>query len=171
MTRLPILFALIALSPASSAQVATDSALFRELEAQDRTFFERAFNQCDFAYLESAVHPDLRFYHDQGGFQDRAAFLDATRRNICGDPDRKPIRKVDGDSLEVFPLYSDGELYGAIQRGFHHFYLRTPDGSEVPTSSARFTHVYLLEDGRWLLAEVLSYDHGDPRPLPPSTNP
>ena len=163
-----VLFALLlaVLSCNVWSQVASDSTLFRALGAQDRTLFDRAFNHCGFEYLEAAVHPSLRFYHDQGGFQDRQAFLEATRRNICGDPERKPIRKVDPESLEVFPLYAEGALYGAIQRGVHHFYIRTPDGRETPTSSARFTHVYLLQGERWLLAEVLSYDHGEPRSMP-----
>jgi hypothetical protein len=143
-------------------QAANDPDLFQALKEQDRTFFERGFNACDLEYLESAVHPQLRFYHDQGGFQDRDTFFENTRKYICANPDSKPIRKVDEDSLEVFPLYDDGALYGAIQSGVHHFYIREPGKPDAPTSSARFTHVYVLEDGRWLLKEVLSYDHHAP---------
>lgn len=153
---------LLTLSCAAWGQVARDTELFKDLQAQDRTFFELGFNACDLEYLEAAVHPDLRFYHDQGGFQDRDAFFENTRKYICATPDRKPIRKVDAESLEVFPLHRDGVLYGAIQRGLHHFYLREAGKPDVHTSSARFTHVYVLEEGRWLLREVLSYDHQSP---------
>jgi hypothetical protein len=167
MLRFPALLLLAAWSCATWAQAANDSDLFRTLKEQDSTFFERGFNACDLDFLEGAVHRDLRFYHDQGGFQDRDRFFDNTRKYICGNPDSKPIRKVDADSLEVFPLYDDGVLYAAIQRGIHHFYLREPGKPDRATSTARFTHVYVLEDGKWLLKEVLSYDHGDPRPPSP----
>lgn len=161
-------FLLLAAWPCAAwSQTPDDSELFRALKEQDRSFFERGFNACDLDFLEAAVHRELRFYHDQGGFQDRNAFFENTRKYICGNPGSKPIRKVDADSLEVFPLYDGGVLYGAIQHGVHHFYIREPGKPDVPTSTARFTHVYVLDDGKWLLKEVLSYDHGDPRPPNP----
>ncbi len=141
-----------------------DADLFEALKAHDSVFFERGFNQCDLDYLKGAVDPQLRFYHDQGGFQDYATFLENTRKHICADPARKPIRKVDADSLQVFPLYHDGMLYGALQSGVHRFYLREPGKDDVLTSVARFTHVYVLDAGRWRLKEVLSYDHHSPGP-------
>lgn len=162
MFRIIPLILLFACSCAAWGQVAKDSDLFKTMEQQDRTFFERGFNACDLDYLESAVHPELRFYHDQGGFQDRKTFFDNTRKYICGNVERKPIRKVDASSLDVFPLHQDGVLYGAIQTGLHHFYLREAGKPDVHTSSARFTHVYVLVDQRWLLKEVLSYDHRSP---------
>ena len=78
---------------------------------------------------------DLKFYHDQSGFQDRNAFFENTRKYICADLKKKPIRKVESSSLEVFPLYDNGELYGAIQNGIHHFYLRENDKEDVWTLS------------------------------------
>jgi hypothetical protein len=162
MRRLLASLLLAASSTAAMAQAPGDVDLFEALKEHDRIFFERGFNQCDLDYLEDAVHPQLRFYHDQGGFQDYDAFLGNTRKYICADPDSKPIRKVDADSLQVFPLYGNGVLYAAIQTGSHRFYIREPGKDDVLTSVARFTHVYVLEDGRWLLKEVLSYDHASP---------
>lgn len=150
---------LLVATTASAAQDEAGDELFRTLQAHDREFFERGFNQCDLDYLERAVHPELRFYHDQGGFQDYTAFMANTRRYICGDGDGKPIRKLDAGSLEVFPLFADGALYAAIQTGRHRFYIRKAGAPDLPTSTARFTHVYVLEGGRWLLKDVLSYDH------------
>lgn len=95
--------ALACASSAAVAQLERDSDLFKAMAAHDNAFFERGFNQCDLDYLEQAVHPQLRFYHDQSGFQDYATFLQSTRRYLCADPDHKPIRKVDADSLQVFP--------------------------------------------------------------------
>lgn len=152
-----VFFALMPLGLVS--QVSHDSALFRQLESMDSTFFERGFNRCDLDYLRDHIADDLRFYHDQGGFQDKLTFFENTRQYICPDSGAKPIRKLDPESLEVFPLYNDGVLYGAIQTGIHHFYLREPDKEDIRTSTARFTHVWLLEDDVWKLNEVLSYDH------------
>jgi hypothetical protein len=144
------------------SQVAKNSELFVTLKQHDSIFFERGFNQCDFAYLNQAIHNDLRFYHDQGGFQNRAQFLENTKKYICGDTSKKPIRKVVVESLEVFPLYNNGVLYGAIQTGIHNFYIREKNKADVFTSRAKFMHLYVLENDLWLLKEVLSYNHEAP---------
>jgi hypothetical protein len=141
------------------AQAQEKNALFQELKAQDSVFFERGFNRCDLDYLKNQVSEDLRFYHDQGGFQNKAQFLENTANAICGSGDKKPIRKVDSESLEVFPLNTDGKLYAAIQTGVHHFYIREKDKKDLWTSTAKFTHVWVLDKGNWILTEVLSYDH------------
>jgi len=114
--------------------------------------------------LKDKVTDDLRFYHDQGGFQDKTKFLENTANNICGSGDKKPIRKVDAESLEVFPMNSDGKLYGAIQTGIHHFYLRENGKADLWTSTAKFTHLWILEEETWKLKEVLSYDHQSDSP-------
>lgn len=141
------------------SQVATDSELFLELKKQDSLFFARGFNDCDMEYLEGVIHPDLVFYHDQSGIQDRKVFFENTKKYLCANPDKKPIRKLEEGSLSVFPMYSNGQLYGAIQHGIHYFYMRESGKPDVKTGVARFTHLYLLIDGQWKLKEVLSYDH------------
>ncbi len=144
---------------ALNAQVARNSELFLTLKKQDSLLFERGFNRCDSIYLAKVIHRDLVFYHDQSGIQNRKDFFDSIRKHICADPAKKPVRKVEENSLEVFPLYKDGVLYGVVQNGIHHFYIREPNKEDVHTSTAKFTHVYLLENGSWLLREVLSFDH------------
>ena len=161
-----LLFSIIMVSTLTgklTAQVPKDSELFRTLKTQDSLFFERSFNQCDTNYLKSAVHPDLVFYHDQGGIQDSQVFLERVKQNLCSDPNNKPIRKVEVESLEVFPLYDKNVLYGVIQTGNHNFYKRQPGKQDVHTSKAKFIHLYLLISGKWLLKEVLSFDHQDPK--------
>jgi CubicO group peptidase (beta-lactamase class C family) len=145
------------------AQINSNEPLFTELKKQDSIFFERGFNQCDLDYLGDHITEDIKFYHDQAGFQDRNTFLENMRKNICSNSGQKPIRKVDENSFQVFPLYSNGKLYGAIQSGTHQFYLRSEQG-EVWTGMARFTHTWLLENGIWKLSVVLSYDHRDTIP-------
>lgn len=155
------IFLLLALLLSSflSAQVAKDSELFLALKKHDSLFFEKSFNQCDLVFLEKAIHSDLVFYHDQGGVQNKTSFLESVKNNICSNPNQKPIRKVKEESIEVFPLYQNGQLYGVIQNGIHEFYIREPHKKDVLTSTARFTHVYLLENNHWILKEVLSFDH------------
>jgi len=153
---------LLVISFTAKAQVKKDSKLFRQFEIQDSTFFERGFNQCDLVYLENHISDDLKFYHDQSGFQDRAAFFENTRKYICTTSGIKPIRKVDANSLEVFPLYDNGKLYGAIQHGIHYFYLREEGKEDLWTSTAKFTSVWVFENEIWKLSEVLSYDHQNP---------
>lgn len=129
-----------------NAQIDKNSELFLELKKQDSIFFERGFNRCDMAYLEKFVDNDLKFYHDKGGFQDKKLFLQKTKENICSNPLKKPIRKVIPESLEVFPLYNNGNLYGAIQTGEHQFYIREPNKKDVLGGRAKFTSVWTKKD-------------------------
>ena len=141
------------------AQVAKDSELFLQLKKHDSIFFAKSFNECDIVFLEKAIHPDLVFYHDQGGVQNKKTFLENVKKNICSGGPQKPIRKVKPESLEVFPLYDNGKLYGVVQTGIHDFYIREANKTDVFTSEAKFTHVYLLINKEWILKEVLSFDH------------
>ena len=63
------------------------------------------------------------------------------------------------NSLEVYPLEKNGVIYGAIQMGIHRFYALEKNKPEYITSTAKFTHVWLLENGNWKLGRALSYDH------------
>jgi len=145
-----------------NAQIDKSSELFLELKKQDSIFFERGFNKCDMAYLEKTMDDNLKFYHDNGGFQNKKLFLEKTKENICSNPLKKPIRKVVPESLEVFPLYNNGNLYGAIQTGEHQFYIREPNKKDVLGGRAKFTSVWTKKDGNWVMSDVLSYDHGEP---------
>lgn len=149
----------IGISANSVAQDSINLTLFETLRKHDSTFFERTFNQCDLDYLQNHIAENLKFYHDQSGYQDREAFFRSMKQNICSGSAVKPIRKVDEESLEVFPLRSNGQLYGAIQNGIHHFYLQQQGEDDQWTSTARFSHIWLLDKGTWKLSEALSYDH------------
>lgn len=157
--RLIVLLLLLMNYIPGNSQVAKNSELFLKLKQQDSIFFERSFNLCDIPYLEQAIDPELRFYHDKGGIQDRNLFLENVKKNICGDPLKKPIRKVDEQSLEVFGMYNNNELYGAVQTGTHYFYIREKGKEDVRVGVAKFIHLYLLKEGRWILKEAISFDH------------
>jgi hypothetical protein len=164
------LILLLTISISAKGQNQERIGLFQELKTQDSIFFERGFNHCDLDYLKKQVADDLRFYHDQGGLQNKSQFLENTVNNICASSAQKPIRKVAPESLEVFPLYAAGKIYGAIQKGVHHFYIRENGKKDLWTSTARFTHLWILEKENWKLTEVLSYDHQSTSPPSSQTN-
>jgi len=143
-----------------AAQLSKDSlqSVFRKI---DSIFFVRGFNACDISAIEKTLHPEFVFYHDKHGTKSRTEFLTDFKKSICPAQGPKPIRKVDLKSLEVFPLYENDQLYAVIQNGKHAFYLREKGKADVFTSEARFTHLFLLVDGNWLLKESLSFEHLD----------
>lgn len=149
----------IVLIQTSRAQVVESSELYKELAEKDSILFDQGFNECNLTATESLISEDLEFYHDVSGIQDRDDFFKAIRQNICSGAPQKPIRTLVEGSLNVFPLRDGGELYGAIQEGIHEFYIKEPDKKLYQTGSAKFTHVWVLENGNWKLKTVLSYDH------------
>ncbi|SDR67097.1 nuclear transport factor 2 family protein [Gramella sp. MAR_2010_147] len=147
-----------------NSQVDQNSDLYISLKSRDSLLFDIGFNQCKIERFESFVSKDLEFYHDQGGLTtNKEDFLENVRNNICSNPDKKPIRKLVEGSLEVFPLYANGKLYGALQKGIHDFYIQESGKELYKTSSAKFTHVWIKEDNNWILKRVLSYDHKSPQ--------
>lgn len=142
------------------SQEARDSELFKTLKKNDSLIFEVGFNQCEIGAFEHLIAEDLEFYHDQGGLTtNKEDFLKNVRNNICSSPEKKPLRRLDLESLQVFPLYENGKLYGAIQNGQHDFFIKEPGKELYQTSTALFTHVWILVDEKWILKRVLSYDH------------
>lgn len=148
--------------PTTKAQVEESSALFQRLAQADSLLFEESFNKCNHAVLDKMITDDLTFYHDTGGVQNRKAFEKAVRENICSETDHKPMRQLVAGSLQVFPLRDNGHLYGAIQKGKHKFYIKEPGKEMYLTSTADFTHVWILVDRNWKIQTVLSYNHQMP---------
>lgn len=134
--------------------------LFQQLKTHDSLLFNIGFNECNLTVFDTMVADDFEFYHDQSGITpNKEAFIAGTKNGLC-NMDYKAIRKLKPGSLSVFPMYSNGELYGALQSGFHSFYALYHDDPELKlTSEARFTHLWLKEGNRWKLARVLSFDH------------
>lgn len=151
-----VLSALLLIAASLNAQVGKDSPLYATMKAQSSELYERGFNQCDMAYLESVAHQSLSAYYEQGEAQDRAKFFSDVQTLNCSDPNKKIIRKVDPDSIEVFALDKPG-VVGAVQSGRIDFYLSEPGKPEVRTSTGKFTHVWILENGKWQLREIMSF--------------
>jgi len=143
----------------SIAQIANNSSLFIELKKTDSLIFDEGFNKCNYIALKKALHQDLEFFHDIGGSQNLEQFYDAFSKNICGDSNYKPIRKLLPETLEVYPLKNNGKLYGAIQKGEHNFYIKEPNKDIYITGYAKFITTWVIENGDWKAKRILSYDH------------
>ena len=143
----------------TTAQVSEDNILFLQLEKMDSLVFTEGFNKCNLVTLERIIVKDFEFYHDVGGIQEKEGFLENMKNNICSTPNNKPIRILDKESLEVYPLYNQGQLYGAIQNGIHEFWIQEPNKDLYQTGEAKFSTTWLLIDGEWKMKNVLSFDH------------
>ena len=136
---------------------------------RDEVFWE-AYNRCDLDGMAEFFTEDIEFYHDQGGVMLGAAgVLGATRDNLCSNPEVRHRREAVGETVRVFPMQDGEAVYGAILSGQHLFYVLERGQPERATGLARFTHLWLHEDGDWRMARVLSYDHGPAPYLSPRT--
>lgn len=150
----------IALVSMSAIAGGENEKLLLAAKRLDAIVFGAGYNNCDIGKLATVIAEDLEFYHDQGGpMFGKQAFLDSMENGIC-KLDYKARRELVDGSMEVFPLYRNGKLYGMIQNGTHRFHAKYPGQAEYPTGVARFTMLWLLDDsGDWKLARVLSFDH------------
>lgn len=157
-----LVLALFVLTINLNAQVSKDSELFKTLKAKDELLFNVGFNKCELSQFENLISESFEFYHDQSGVTpSKKAFVASIRDGLC-KLNYQPRRELVEDSLEVFPLKSNGVLYGAIQMGIHKFYALEKAKPEYLTSTAKFTHLWKLESGEWKLSRALSYDHQVP---------
>ncbi len=137
------------------------TALFYKIKSLDSLFFELAYNKCDSAMGRKLISKDFEFYHDQGGAllnEPNELASDIMIEDlswICNDTHRKLVT----NSMQVFPLYEENKLYGAIQKGDHQFYKVQDNIPTELTTNAKFIHLWTLENKDWKLKRVFSYDH------------
>lgn len=82
------------------------------------------------------------------------------KNGICRDDNpEKVYRFLVEESLEVFPMYNNGKLYGALQNGKHFFSTDENMTYENTDNYALFSHLWLLENGEWKIKRVISYNH------------
>ncbi len=160
MIRIPLFTLFVLLFGAVNAQ---QDSFYEQIKQMDSIIFDAGFNQCQLEAMASAVSDNFEFYHDEAGItESKADFLKIFEQNICSDTDVKPIRKLVENTMEVYPMYQNGKLYGAVQSGMHQFYLKKGNKELEHTSAARYTHLWVLENKQWKLKRVLSYDHQKP---------
>jgi CubicO group peptidase (beta-lactamase class C family) len=141
------------------SQLEKSSELYKVIIKKDSLLFNIGFNNCNISQFEILVSDNFEFYHDKGGIvSSKSKFIKNIKSGIC-DIEYKAIRKLDTTQTEIFPLHSNGVLYGAIQCGVHKFYALEENKEEYITSIAKFTHLWILENGLWKLSKGLSYDH------------
>lgn len=163
MKKILIVFCLFILTGTALAQVDSNTALYKTILSRDSLLFEVGFNHCDVKQFEQLLSDHFEFYHDKNGIADRNKFLSDLRTGLCKDPEHfQARRKLLKESTEIFALYNPGKpatVYGAIQNGVHQFYERENGQPESIGGSARFSHLWLLENGVWKLSRSYSYEH------------
>jgi hypothetical protein len=141
------------------AQVNRKSDLFKIIKTKDSLLFDIGFNHCDISQFQNLISEKFEFYHDKSGITPtKQAFIKSVQDGLC-KLSYKPRRELVNSSMEVYPMMRNDTLYGAIQIGVHRFYALEKDKPEYLTSIAKFTHVWILENGEWKLTKGLSYDH------------
>ena len=124
--------------------------------------FWAAYNTCNLTAMPNFFTGDVEFYHDKGGITKGIdALMNVSKKNLCSNPDFRLRREALKQTLHVFPLYSDGNIYGAILSGEHVFYI-IEKGKEHLDGHANFTHLWLFKDGAWKMSRILSFDHRPP---------
>lgn len=145
----------------ATAQVDQSSDLFKTLKAKDSILFKIGFNKCEIDMSAELMFDDLEFYHDKGGITNsKAEFVAAMKKGPCNaGNEEKVYRFLVDESLEVFPMYKNGELYGALQNGKHFFSTDENMTFEKSDNYALFSHLWIIDDGEWKLKRVISYNH------------
>lgn len=135
--------------------------LLYKIKTLDSLFFEVAYNKCDSLLGRKLISKDFEFYHDKSG-----ALLDESNEFasdimvedlswICINT----YRKLVDNSIEIFPLYKNRELYGVVQEGNHQFFKVENKRPTELISNAKFIHIWILEGDDWKLKRVFSFDH------------
>jgi CubicO group peptidase (beta-lactamase class C family) len=142
------------------AQVNHDSDLYKTILSNDSLLFNIGFNTCDISQFENLLSEKFEFFHDKDSISRKPGFLYNLRNGLCKSPlTYQSRRELVIGSTEIYPLYTNKVLYGAVQTGNHKFYETLAGEKENYASSAKFTHVWLLENGIWKLNKSFSYDH------------
>ncbi len=154
-----LLISIVSMGAAASPQ---SSQLKQQILELDQVVFGKGYNECNVEALASVTSDSFEFYHDEHGITNsKQDFIQGIKNGLC-TLDYKPRRELIDGTTEVYPLKKQGILYGAIQRGEHRFYAKYPDKKEVMTSIAKFTTLWILEDGQWKMSRVLSFNHHKP---------
>ena len=142
------------------AQIDNNSELYKIILSKDSLLFNVGFTTCDITQFENLLSDHFEFIHDRDSISNKPEFLSSLRNGLCNSPSAyQPRRELITENTEIYPLYKNKVLYGVIQTGSHRFYETISSKKEIYTSSAKFTHVWGIENGVWKLTKSLSYDH------------
>ncbi len=122
--------------------------------------FWKAYNDCDTNHFKDFVSDDVEFYHDKGGITSGAEkLIQSLNKNLCSNPGYHLRREAVANTVRVFPMQQGNEIYGAIISGQHVFYVTDKGKPEYLDGAADFTQLWLLKNGVWKMARILSYNH------------
>jgi hypothetical protein len=146
------------------AQEDKKSELYQAIISKDSLLFNVGFNTCDISKFDDLLSERFEFFHDKDGVSNKKDFIHNLRNGLCISPEKyQSRRELLPESTEIFPLYKNKILYGANQTGIHKFYETMAGKKERFASKARFTHLWMLENGNWKLTRSLSYAHQVPK--------
>jgi hypothetical protein len=149
---------IFALSLPLFAQKERDS-LTQTILHEDGAFWD-AYNRCDVEKMSQFFWPDIEFYHDKGGPTiGLGPFTETLKTGLCGKLNFRLRREEAPETSKVFPLQKNGVTYGAVLSGEHYFYINDSGKPEYRDGMAKFFHVWMLKNGKWKMARVVSYDH------------
>lgn len=138
------------------AQVDKNSELYKTILSNDSLLFDVGFNTCDIKQFENLLSESLMFFHDKDGISNKSKFLVDLKNGICNSLEKRQVKRfLVKESTEIFPLYKNGVLYGAVQNGEHMF----SEKRETQAGIAKFTNVWQLEQSEWKLTTSFSFDH------------
>lgn len=142
------------------AQIEKTNPLYKAILAKDSLLFSIGFNTCNIKEFENLLSDKFEFFHDKSGISDKEKFLRDFRNGLCKNPSFYQAKRIlADDTTEIYPLYDNGKLYGIIQNGDHSFYEKQANQPEQFGSAAKFSHLWILENGEWKLSKSLSFDH------------
>lgn len=160
MKSIQALFLLLFTTISITAQVSKNDELYKTILSKDSLLFNVGFNTCDINQFENLLSEEFVFFHDKDSISKKEKFLYNLKNGLCVSPKTyQSRRELVKESTQIFPLYKKDKLYGAIQNGTHHFFEKINNTQESYASTAKFTHVWLLENGEWKLNKSLSFDH------------
>lgn len=158
----------IALGIAAPAAAQTTEAELKATILERDSLFWVGYNRCDTALTGRFIGERVEFFHDKGGITNgKAALQQSLKKNLCSNPDWHLRREAVPGTVQFFPLSDNGRLYGAILQGEHYFFITEKGKPEYRDGRARFNHLWLQENGQWVMVRILSYNHGPAAPVTP----
>ena len=152
-------FSIFVCSKSSFAQN-TDAELTATILHLDSLFWQ-SYNTCDTTSMRQYFTEDLQFYHDKGGpTYDYQTMVNGFARNLCKGSFRIRREAVPG-TVKVFPMRNNDAIYGALISGEHYFYTTENGQPEKRVGLAKFSQLWLKQQGVWKMSIVLSFDHGE----------
>jgi hypothetical protein len=125
--------------------------------------FWNAYNNCDTSQFKNFLTDDAEFYHDKGGILLGAdKIIEALNKNICGSTESRLRREAVEGTVQVYPMQIGNEIYGAIISGEHNFFVTMKGKPEYQSGVANFSQLWLIKNGMWKMARILSYNHHEP---------